>query len=86
MGVLLEKYSGIKLSETALQRIMSKYGLSARIRQNRKAEPCPGREIEAGISIMNSIESFMQNSRCRDLFQMSRTFLILRAMSGTGAI
>ena len=37
MGVLLEKYSGIKLCETALQRIMSKYGLSARIRQNRKA-------------------------------------------------
>lgn len=37
------KRFGIKVCETTLQRVMSRSGLSARIRQVREAQPCAGR-------------------------------------------
>lgn len=37
------KRFGIKVCEATLQRVMSRSGLSARIRQVRKAKPCAGR-------------------------------------------
>lgn len=39
MGTLPERRFGITVCETALQRIMSRHGLTARIRQVRKAKP-----------------------------------------------
>ena len=43
MGAVLYKRFGIKVCETTLQRVMSRSGLSARIRQVRKAKPCAGK-------------------------------------------
>ena len=39
MGALLKRRFGISVCETALQRVMSRHGLPARIRQVRKAKP-----------------------------------------------
>ena len=43
MGAVLHKRYGIEVCETALQRVMSRRGLTARIRQVRKAKPCAGK-------------------------------------------
>ena len=49
MGALLHKRFGLKVCETTLQRVMSRYGLSARIRQVRKAKPCAGKATKASL-------------------------------------
>ena len=43
MGAVLHKRYGIEVCETTLQRVMSRRGLTARIRQVRKAKPCAGK-------------------------------------------
>ena len=43
MGTVLHKRYGIEVCETTLQRIMSRRGLTARIRQVRKAKPSAGK-------------------------------------------
>lgn len=43
MGAVLHKRYGIEVCETTLQRVMSRRGLIARIRQVRKAKPCAGK-------------------------------------------
>ena len=43
MGAVLHKRYSIEVCETALQRVMSRRGLTARIRQVRKAKPCAGK-------------------------------------------
>ena len=43
MGAVLHKRYGIEVCETTLQRIMSRRGLTARIRQVRKAKPSAGK-------------------------------------------
>lgn len=43
MGTLLRKQFGMSVGETRLQRVMSRYGLTARIRQVRRAKPCAGK-------------------------------------------
>lgn len=43
MGAVLHKRYGIEVCETTLQRVMSRRGLTARIRQVRKAKPSAGK-------------------------------------------
>lgn len=43
MGAVLHKRYGIVVCETALQRVMNRRGLTAHIRQVRKAKPCAGK-------------------------------------------
>lgn len=46
MGTLLKRRFGITVCETTLQRLMSRHGLTARIRQVRKAKPHAGKATQ----------------------------------------
>ena len=64
MGAVLHKRYGIEVCETTLQRVMSRRGLIARIRQVRKAKPCAGRQPGSSCRITCSTVSSKLIGRC----------------------
>lgn len=49
MGTILKRRFGISVCETTLQRVMSLHGLTARIRQTRKAKPHAGKATKQSL-------------------------------------
>lgn len=49
MGTLVQRYAGCSVGESRLQRLMSKYGLRAKIRQIRQCKPCSSRVRREGL-------------------------------------
>lgn len=86
MGAVLHKRYGIEVCETALQRVMSRRGLTARIRQVRKAKPCAGKTTRQQLRIICSTVSSKLIGRCTASLQMSPICRTSKTTNGTGVI
>ena len=82
MGAVLHKRYGIEVCETALQRVMSRRGLTARIRQVRKAKPCAGKATRQQLPD-NLLNREFQADRPMHRPPMCRTS---KTTNGTGII
>ena len=87
MGAVLHKRYGIEVCETTLQRVMSRRGLTARIRQVRKAKPCAGKATRQQLPDNScSTVSSKLIGRCTASLLMSPMCRTSKTTNGTGVI
>ena len=87
MGAVLHKRYGIEVCETTLQRVMSRRGLTARIRQVRKAKPCAGKATRQQLpdNFCSTVSSKLIG-RCTASLLMSPMCRTSKTTNGTGVI
>lgn len=86
MGAVLHKRYGIEVCETTLQRVMSRRGLTARIRQVRKAKPCAGKATRQQLPDNLLNREFQADRPMHRLVLMSSMCRTSKTTNGTGVI